>query len=94
MIPRRAKMMIAGASAEPNKYGIDLSHSCLPEIAEICVMPVGQDRLITQAACLQDINLKVVRQNFDSFSSTIDLIVTKEDILTGLVGWFEVELTF
>ena len=26
MIPRRAKMMIAGASAERNKYGIDLSN--------------------------------------------------------------------
>ena len=94
MIPRRAKMMIAGASAGPNKYGIDLSNPDLPEIAEISVMPVGQDRLITQAACLQDLNLKLIRPDFDSFLSTVDLVVTKEDSLAGLAGWFEVELTF
>jgi hypothetical protein len=94
MIPRRAKMMIAGVSTETIKYGIDLSNTVLPEIAEISVMPIGHDRLITQPACLQDLDLKLIRPDFDSFLSTIDLVVTKEDILTGLVGWFEVELTF
>ena len=94
MIPRRAKMMIAGVSTETIKYGIDLSNPGLPEIAEICVMPVGHDRLITQAACLQDLDLKLIRPYFDSFLSTIELVVTKEDILAGLVGWFEVEMTF
>jgi hypothetical protein len=94
MIPRRARMMIAGVSADRNSYGIDLSNAGLQEIEDICVMPVGQDRLITQPACLQDLNLKLIRQDFDSFLSTIDLVVTKEDILTGLVGWFEVEMTF
>ena len=94
MIPRRARMMIAGVSTETIKYGIDLSNTGLQDIAEISVMPIGQDRLITQAACLQDLDLKLIRPDFDSFLSTIDLVVTKEDILTGLVGWFEVEMTF
>ena len=57
-------------------------------------MPVGHDRLITRAACLQDLDLKLIRPDFDSFLTTIELVVTKEDILTGLVGWFEVEMTF
>jgi len=35
MIPSRAKILIAGASAEKNLYGINLLHSSLPKSAEV-----------------------------------------------------------
>jgi hypothetical protein len=42
---------------------------------------------------LQDLNLRTIPSNFDSFLDHGELEVTADEVLGGLVGWFEVEMT-
>ena len=57
-------------------------------------MLISHDRVITETATLQDLNLKEISKNFDSFLARVELSVTADEILAGRVGWFEVEMTF
>jgi len=63
-------------------------------LAEVQVMLISHDRVITETATLQDLNLKEISKDFDSFLARVELSVTADEILAGLVGWFEVEMTF
>ena len=57
-------------------------------------MLISHDRIITETATLQDLNLKEISKDFDSFMARVELSVTADETLAGLVGWFEVEMTF
>jgi len=57
-------------------------------------MLISHDRVITETVTLQDLNLKEISKDFDSFMARVELSVTADETLAGLVGWFEVEMTF
>ena len=57
-------------------------------------MLISHERIITETATLQDLNLNEISKDFDSFMARVELSVTSEEILAGLVGWFELEMTF
>ena len=57
-------------------------------------MLISHDRVITETATLQDLNLMEISKDFDSFMARVELSVTADETLAGLVGWFEVEMTF
>ena len=63
-------------------------------LAEVQVMLISHDRVITETATLQDLNLMEISKDFDSFMARVELSVTADETLAGLVGWFEVEMTF
>ena len=93
MIPGRAKMLIAGVCPDRNLYGLDLTDKQARKKVIPEVVLVQKERLITQPLVLQDLNLKTIHSNFDSFLAHGELEVTAEEVLAGLVGWFEVEMT-
>ena len=57
-------------------------------------MLISHERIITETATLQDLNLNEISKDFDSFMARVELSVTSGEILAGLVGWFELEMTF
>jgi len=40
------------------------------------------------------LDLLKISKDFDSFEATVELEASKDDLLTGLVGWFEIEMTY
>ena len=93
MIPAKAKICIAGASEDINNYGICIRSPELPKHATPRIISVDKKRLITSTATLIELDLMTVQKDFDSFRAEAELRVERDEMLAGIVGWFELEMT-
>jgi hypothetical protein len=93
MIPQRARIHIAGVCEDFKNYGISLRGQDLPKFILPKIIQVRKERIITSSATLQDLDLRTLPSDFDSFDAEVELIVERDEMLAGVVGWFELEMS-
>ena len=73
MIPQRAKICIAGVSEDPKNYGLSLRGSDIPKYAVPKTIFIDHDRVITTTSTLQDLEIRTLPTDFDSYDAEVEL---------------------